>query len=102
MGFCLGIENYSRHLDGRAPGRAARYADQLLPKDYILFVDESHVSIPQISGMYRGDRSRKRHWWNRALSTLRPDNRLNFTEFENIANQTTGVSATPETMKAAE
>ena len=97
MGFCPGIENYSRHLDGRAPGEPPATLINYFPKDYILFVDESHVSIPQIGGMYRGDRSRKTtlvEYGFRLPSAL--DNRpLNFTEFENIASQTVYVSATP-------
>jgi excinuclease ABC subunit B len=97
MGFCPGIENYSRHLDGRAPGEPPATLINYFPKDYILFIDESHVSIPQIGGMYRGDRSRKTtlvEYGFRLPSAL--DNRpLNFTEFENIASQTVYVSATP-------
>src|SRR5262249_61046350 len=61
MGFCPGIENYSRHLDGRAPGEPPSTLINYFPKDYLLFIDESHVAVPQIGGMYRDDRSRKRH-----------------------------------------
>lgn len=97
MGFCPGIENYSRHLDGRAEGEPPATLINYFPKDYLLFIDESHVSIPQIGGMYRGDRSRKStlvDFGFRLPSAL--DNRpLNFTEFENIAHQTIYVSATP-------
>ena len=97
MGFCPGIENYSRHLDGRAPGEPPATLINYFPKDYLLFIDESHVSVPQIGGMYRGDRSRKTtlvEYGFRLPSAL--DNRpLNFTEFEHIANQTVYVSATP-------
>src|SRR5262245_15284042 len=97
MGFCPGIENYSRHLDGRAPGEPPFTLLNYFPKDYILFIDESHVAVPQIGGMYRGDRSRKMtlvEYGFRLPSAL--DNRpLSFTEFEHIANQTVYVSATP-------
>jgi excinuclease ABC subunit B len=97
MGFCPGIENYSRHLDGRAPGDPPSTLINYFPKDYVLFIDESHVAVPQIGGMYRGDRSRKEtlvEYGFRLPSAL--DNRpLSFGEFERMAAQTIYVSATP-------
>ncbi|HLW70160.1 MAG TPA: excinuclease ABC subunit UvrB [Candidatus Binataceae bacterium] len=97
MGFCPGIENYSRHLTGRAPGEHPPTLLEYFPKDYLCFVDESHVTIPQIGGMYRGDRSRKStlvEYGFRLPSAL--DNRpLNFEEWEGMTNQVVHVSATP-------
>ncbi len=97
MGFCPGIENYSRHLTGRAPGQAPPTLLEYFAKDYICFVDESHVTIPQLGGMYRGDRSRKEtlvDFGFRLPSAL--DNRpLNFEEWEGLVNQLVYVSATP-------
>jgi excinuclease ABC subunit B len=97
MGFCPGIENYSRHLDGRAPGEPPYTLLNYFPKDYVLFIDESHVTVPQIGGMYRGDRSRKEtlvEYGFRLPSAL--DNRpLSFNEFERLTGQTIYVSATP-------
>ena len=97
MGFCPGIENYSRHLDGRSPGEPPFTLLNYFPKDYVLFIDESHVTVPQIGGMYRGDRSRKTtlvEYGFRLPSAL--DNRpLSFAEFERMAGQTVYVSATP-------
>ncbi|HWI41295.1 MAG TPA: excinuclease ABC subunit UvrB, partial [Verrucomicrobiae bacterium] len=97
MGFCSGIENYSRHFDGRAPGEPPFTLIDYFPRDFLLFVDESHITVPQVGGMYRGDRSRKETLVNygfRLPSAL--DNRpLNFAEFERKLNQTVYVSATP-------
>lgn len=97
MGFCPGIENYSRHLDARAPGEPPHTLIDYFPDDYLLFVDESHVTIPQTGGMYRGDRSRKTtlvEYGFRLPSAV--DNRpLSFQEFEKKARQTIYVSATP-------
>ena len=97
MGFCPGIENYSRHLDGRNAGEPPHTLLNYFPDDYLLFIDESHVTVPQIGGMYRGDRSRKStlvEFGFRLPSAL--DNRpLSFTEFEQRAGQTVYVSATP-------
>lgn len=97
MGFCPGIENYSRHLDGRSPGEPPHTLIDYFPDDYLLFVDESHVTIPQTGGMYRGDRSRKTtlvEYGFRLPSAV--DNRpLSFQEFEKKAVQTIYVSATP-------
>ncbi len=97
MGFCSGIENYTRHISGRAPGSRPCTLFDFFPKDYLLVVDESHVTIPQIGGMAAGDRSRKTvlvdHGF-RLPSAL--DNRpLNFEEFQGHQNQTLYVSATP-------
>jgi excinuclease ABC subunit B len=97
MGFCNGIENYSRHLTGRKPGDPPPTLLEYFPEDFLLFVDESHVTIPQVGGMYRGDRARKltlvEHGF-RLPSAL--DNRpLNFSEFESLLNQCVYVSATP-------
>src|SRR5438876_2778616 len=97
MGFCPGIENYSRHLDGRAPGQPPFTLLDYFPEDYLLVIDESHVTVPQIGGMYRGDRSRKEtlvEFGFRLPSAL--DNRpLNFEEFTRHVRQTIYVSATP-------
>ncbi|HEY7168350.1 MAG TPA: excinuclease ABC subunit UvrB, partial [Candidatus Binatia bacterium] len=97
MGFCPGIENYSRHLTGRKPGEPPPTLLSYFPSDFLLFIDESHVTVPQIGGMYRGDRSRKEtlvEYGFRLPSAL--DNRpLNFQEFEACLNQIIYVSATP-------
>ena len=97
MKFCQGIENYSRHLDGRAPGEPPYTLLDYFPEDFILFVDESHVTVPQIGGMYAGDRSRKEtlvEYGFRLPSAL--DNRpLKFEEFEERVCQAVYVSATP-------
>jgi len=97
MGFCPGIENYSRHLTGRAPGQPPPTLLDYFPKNYLCFIDESHVTIPQLGGMYRGDRSRKEtlvEYGFRLPSAL--DNRpLNFEEWEGFASQMAYVSATP-------
>src|SRR4030043_1411319 len=85
MGYCQGIENYSRHLTGRKPGEPPPTLLDYYPKDFLLFIDESHVTLPQLIGMYRGDRSRKEtlvEYGFRLPSAL--DNRpLMFEEFEN-------------------
>ena len=97
MGFCNGIENYSRHLSGRAPGSRPYTLLDFFPKDFLLVVDESHATIPQIGGMYEGDRSRKTvlvDYGFRLPSAL--DNRpLNFDEFMKLTNQIVYASATP-------
>ena len=103
LGFCKGIENYSRHLSGRQPGEPPPTLYDYLPADAIMFVDESHVTIPQVGGMYKGDRSRKENLVNygfRLPSAL--DNRpLKFDEFEKLMPQTVFVSATPSTYEEA-
>jgi excinuclease ABC subunit B len=97
IGFCHGIENYSRHLSGRLPGEAPPTLLDYVPADFLLFVDESHQTIPQIRGMYHGDRSRKQtlvDYGFRMPSAL--DNRpLTFEEFEHRVHQAIYVSATP-------
>ncbi len=97
MGYCNGIENYSRHLTGRAPGAPPPTLLEYFPGDFMMFIDESHVTVPQVGGMYRGDRMRKEtlvtHGF-RLPSAL--DNRpLNFSEFESLISQVVYVSATP-------
>ncbi len=106
LGYCRGIENYSRHLTGRMPGEPPPTLLDYIPRDWVLFVDESHATIPQVRGMYYGDRSRKEilvKYGFRLPSAL--DNRpLNFEEFEGRLNQAIYVSATPgpyELTKAA-
>ncbi|MDF1611657.1 excinuclease ABC subunit UvrB [Stygiobacter electus] len=97
IGYCSGIENYSRHMDGRPPGSRPYCLFDYFPKDYLLIIDESHVTIPQIRGMYNGDRARKEvlvEYGFRLPSAL--DNRpLKFDEFESMVNQAIYVSATP-------
>lgn len=97
MGFCTGIENYSRHLTGRAPGSKPYTLIDYFPDDFLMIIDESHVSIPQIRAMYNGDRARKQNlvdYGFRLPSAL--DNRpMKFEEFENMINQVLYVSATP-------
>jgi excinuclease ABC subunit B len=103
LGFCKGIENYSRHLSGRKAGEPPPTLYDYLAPDAIMFVDESHVSIPQVGGMYKGDRSRKENLVNygfRLPSAL--DNRpLKFEEFEKLMPQTVFVSATPSVYEEA-
>ncbi len=97
MGFCSGIENYSRHLSGRPPGSRPFTLLDFFPKDYLLIVDESHATIPQVGGMYEGDKSRKTvlvDYGFRLPSAL--DNRpLRFPEFMEMTNQALYISATP-------
>jgi len=102
LGFCKGIENYSRHLSGRAPGEPPPTLIDYLPADGLMFVDESHVSIPQVGAMYKGDRSRKENlveYGFRLPSAV--DNRpLKFEEFEKLMPQTVFISATPSHYEA--
>ncbi len=97
FGYCYGIENYSRHLSGRAPGEPPYSLIDYFPEDFLIIIDESHATVPQIGGMYEGDRSRKQTLVNYAFrlpSAL--DNRpLKFTEFEHRVSQAIYVSATP-------
>src|SRR5208282_1237440 len=97
IGYCQGIENYSRHLTGRNAGEAPPTLMDYVPKNALVIIDESHVSVPQIQGMYRGDRSRKQtlvEYVFRLPSAL--DNRpLTFEEFQARVNQVVYVSATP-------
>src|SRR5579862_8131848 len=97
IGYCHGIENYSRHMSGRLPGEAPPTLLDYVPQDYLLFIDESHQTVPQVRGMYHGDRSRKQtlvDYGFRMPSAL--DNRpLTFEEFEHRTNQVVYISATP-------
>ena len=97
LGYCHGIENYSRHLTGRAPGEPPPTLLDYLPRESLLVIDETHITIPQLQGMYRGDRSRKQtlvDYGFRLPSAL--DNRpLCFEEFEARVRQVVYVSATP-------
>jgi excinuclease ABC subunit B len=97
LGYCTGIENYSRHLDGRRPGDPPATLISFFPDDYLVFIDESHQSVPQVAAMFNGDRSRKQtlvDYGFRLPSAL--DNRpLTFAEFEERLGQTVYVSATP-------
>jgi excinuclease ABC subunit B len=99
IGYCQGIENYSRHLTGRRPGEAPPTLMDYIPKNSLVIIDESHVTVPQVQGMYRGDRSRKEtlvDYGFRLPSAL--DNRpLTFEEFQGRVNQVVYVSATPAT-----
>jgi len=103
IGYCQGIENYSRHLTGRSPGEPPPTLIDYLPENWLLFIDESHITIPQIGGMYRGDRSRKEtlvEYGFRLPSAL--DNRpFNFEEFESRVKQAIYVSATPANYELA-
>lgn len=103
MGFCQGIENYSRHLSGREEGSRPYTLIDYFPKDFLLFIDESHVTVPQIGGMYEGDKSRKTtlvEYGFRLPSAL--DNRpLKFNEFEKLVNQVVYTSATPSKYEKA-
>jgi excinuclease ABC subunit B len=97
VGYCSGIENYSRHLDGRPPGSHPWTMIDFLPSDYLLIIDESHMTVPQIRGMYNGDRARKEtlvEYGFRLPSAM--DNRpLKFDEFEQVMGATIYTSATP-------
>ncbi|MDB5085000.1 MAG: excinuclease subunit [Bacilli bacterium] len=97
IGFCSGIENYSRHMEGRSPGSAPYTLLDYFPKDFLLLVDESHSSIPQVGAMYNGDRARKetliQHGFR--LPSAADNRPLKFEEFEQRINQTIFVSATP-------
>src|SRR5438477_8498216 len=97
IGYCHGIENYSRHFSGRLPGEAPPTLLDYLPHDHLIFIDESHQSIPQLQGMFHGDRSRKDVLVNYGfrLPSARDNRPLTFEEFENRVNQVIYVSATP-------
>ena len=106
MGYCHGIENYSRHFSGRLPGEPPPTLLDYFPRDFLLFVDESHVTIPQVHGMWYGDQSRKQNLvdYGFRLPSARDNRPLKFEEFENRIHQTIYVSATPgpfELTKAA-
>jgi excinuclease ABC subunit B len=97
LGYCNGIENYSRYFDGRAPGEAPFSLLEYFPKDYLTIIDESHVAVPQIGGMYNGDKARKttlvEHGFR--LPSARDNRPLNFEEFEERVGQTIFTTATP-------
>ena len=97
IGFCTGIENYSRILSGRAPGSSPYTLLDYFPKDFLLFVDESHVTLPQVRGMYAGDRARKKSLvdYGFRLPSAYDNRPLNFDEFYSRVNQAVFVSATP-------
>ncbi|MHB1393158.1 MAG: excinuclease ABC subunit UvrB [Clostridia bacterium] len=97
VGYCSGIENYSRHISGRPPGSAPYTLLDFFPEDYLLVVDESHVSVPQVRGMYFGDRARKESLvdYGFRLPSAYDNRPLNFEEFEERLNQVLYVSATP-------
>lgn len=97
MGFCPGIENYSRHLTGRKPGEAPPTLIEYFPENFLIFIDESHVTVPQLGAMYRGDRARKTHLieYGFRLPSAYDNRPLNFQEFEHLAKQVVFVSATP-------
>jgi len=101
-GFCSGIENYSRHLEGRAPGTMPCTLMDYFPEDFLIIVDESHITIPQIRGMYFGDRSRKTTLvdYGFRLPSAKDNRPLNFSEFESKISQMLFVSATPSTYEA--
>ncbi len=106
MGFCHGIENYSRHFSGRLPGEPPPTLLDYFPRDYLVFIDESHVTVPQLHGMWHGDRSRKQNLvdYGFRLPSATDNRPLKFDEFENRVHQTIYVSATPgpfELTKAA-
>ncbi len=96
-GYCPGIENYSRHLDGRAPGERPGCLLDYFPRDYLMFIDESHVTVPQIKGMHEGDRARKKnlvdYGWR--LPSAYDNRPLRWDEFEQLIHQCVFVSATP-------
>ncbi|MBO4731046.1 MAG: excinuclease ABC subunit UvrB [Bacteroidaceae bacterium] len=97
LGYCSGIENYSRYFDGRAPGTRPYCLLDFFPKDFLLVIDESHVTVGQVSGMYGGDRSRKENLveYGYRLPAAFDNRPLNFTEFKQMTGQTIYVSATP-------
>ncbi len=97
LGFCSGIENYSRHLTGRKEGERPYTLLDFFPKDFLLFIDESHMTVPQIGGMYEGDRSRKQSLidYGFRLPSAKDNRPLKFKEFEKITDQVIYVSATP-------
>ncbi|MFP4192302.1 MAG: excinuclease ABC subunit UvrB [Candidatus Hydrogenedentota bacterium] len=97
IGYCSGIENYSRHLDGRLPGEPPYTLINYFPDDYLLVMDESHISVPQVNGMYKGDRSRKDKLieYGFRLPSARDNRPLTFEEFERLKKQVIYVSATP-------
>jgi len=97
VGYCPGIENYSRHLDGRAPGERPGCLIDYFPRDFLMFIDESHVTVPQVHGMLEGDRSRKKNLidFGFRLPSAYDNRPLAWDEFEGLINQVVFVSATP-------
>ena len=97
IGFCQGIENYSRHISGRAPGSAPHTLLDYFPDDYLMIIDESHVTIPQVRAMYNGDRARKETLikYGFRLPSAADNRPLKFEEFEDRLNQVIFTSATP-------
>ena len=97
LGHCSGIENYSRYFDGREPGERPYCLLDFFPKDYLMFIDESHVSVPQIGAMYGGDRARKQNLveYGFRLPAAFDNRPLRFEEFMEMTNQVVYVSATP-------
>ncbi len=97
IGFCKGIENYSRHLTGRGPGQPPPTLIDFFPSDFLLILDESHLTVPQVGGMYHGDANRKQNLvdFGFRLPSARDNRPLKFEEFEKIVNQAVYVSATP-------
>lgn len=97
MGYCKGIENYTRHINASSPGAAPFTLMDYFPKDFLMFIDESHVTLPQVRGMYGGDRSRKKNLidYGFRLPSAYDNRPLDFEEFENKLNQVVFVSATP-------
>src|ERR1700676_3892166 len=97
VGYCHGIENYSRHFSGRLPGEAPPTLLDYFPRDFLVFIDESHATIPQVHGMWHGDRSRKQNLvdYGFRLPSATDNRPLKFDEFENRVHQTIYVSATP-------
>ena len=104
LGHCSGIENYSRYFDGRKAGERPYCLLDFFPDDYILFIDESHVSVPQLNAMYGGDRSRKRNLveYGFRLPAAFDNRPLRFEEFQEMVNQVIYVSATPADFELAE
>jgi len=98
VGYCNGIENYSRHMSNRAPGEAPATLVDFFPKDFLMFIDESHVTLPQIRGMYAGDQARKQTLvdFGFRLPSAKDNRPLNFPEFNSKINQAIYVSATPQ------
>ncbi len=97
LGYCSGIENYSRYMDGRNPGSRPFCLLDYFPNDYLMVIDESHVTIPQVHAMYGGDRSRKENLveYGFRLPAAMDNRPLKFEEFESMQNQVIYVSATP-------
>jgi len=97
LGYCKGIENYSRHFDGRAPGQPPKTLLDFFPEDFLMIIDESHQSLPQVHGMYKGDQSRKKNLIDNGFRLPSAyDNRpLKFEEFEKYLKHVVYTSATP-------